>query len=71
MKNVTKIRGWGEIFLILIGAGVIMGIMIGLMNTLFNLPAIITKGGIGGGLGIAAAILIGQRRAAIDRQKKG
>lgn len=70
MKDHTRVRGWGEIILILVGVTVVIGMLLGLMNTLYALPPILTTGGIGGGVGFVAAILITQRRAAIEQQKK-
>ena len=64
MNDETKARGWGQIILILVVVAVAAGLLLGLLNMLFPVPQMLWKGGIGAVVGIAAAILIAQRRAA-------
>lgn len=69
MENQTKVRGWGEIVLILLGVALGIGLLLGLIGTVLHLSPSFTVGGIGGGVGVVAAMLISQRRAASEQKK--
>lgn len=69
MANGVKVMGWGKIVLILIAVGLLVGGLLGLLNTLMAVPVIFFRGGIGAAVGMAAVILMAQRRAAMERQK--
>ena len=67
----AKVPGWGKIVLILVAVAFAVGGLLGLINALVGVPIILFKGGIGAAVGVAAVILMAQRRAATDRQKNG
>ena len=69
MANDVKVLGWGKIVLILIAVGLLVGGLLGLLNALMPVPVIFFRGGIGAAVGMAAVILMAQRRAALERQK--
>jgi len=67
-KDNTKVLGWGTIILILVGAAVVTGLLLGLMSSLLGLSTRTIGGGVGASVGVLGAILIARRRAVIARQ---
>jgi hypothetical protein len=65
MEREMNPPGWGKIILILVAVAVATGLLLGLMGTLFDLPAAVTGGGIGASVGVVAALLLARRRAAM------
>lgn len=64
MTNQPKIRGWGQIVLILVVVAFGTGLLLGILNLLFPVPQFLWKGGIGAVVGITAALLIAERQGA-------
>jgi hypothetical protein len=71
MDNDTKALGWGAIVAIMAGAGLVVGLVLGLMSRILGFSTSATAVGIGASIGVVGAILIARRRAAIDQQKNG
>ena len=67
----TRVLGWGAIIAIMAGVAIVVGVTLGLMNSFFGLSSRWTGGGLGATVGVVGAILIAQRRAALDRQQNG
>ncbi len=64
-----KTLGWWMIVLILVGVAVVSGLLFGLPGDLLGLSPSMKSGGMAVSVGIAAAILIARRWAAINEQK--
>ena len=62
MANQGKVRGWGQIVLILVVVAFGTGLLLGVFSLLFPVPQFLWKGGIGAVVGIAAALLIAERQ---------
>ena len=63
MADRGKVRGWGQIVLILVVVALATGLLLGGLNLLFPIPKFLWRGGIGAVVGMAAALLIAERRA--------
>ncbi len=64
-----KILSWWMIIAILVGVAVVSGLSFGLLGDLLGLSPSMRGGGVGVSVGIAAAVLVARRRAAIYEQK--
>lgn len=63
MSDEKKVEpGWGKIIVILVAVALAAGLLLGLADVLFGLPPVLTRGGVGASVGVAAAFLIARRR---------
>jgi hypothetical protein len=69
MTDQRKVRGWGQIVLILAGVAFATGLLLGALNLLFPVPQFLWKGGIGAVVGIATALLIAERQGATQSKE--
>jgi membrane protein required for beta-lactamase induction len=69
METETKPLGWGRIIITLVVVALATGLLMGLLGTLFRLPAGLAGGGMAGGVGVVAAQLIARRRAEMAQQR--
>lgn len=65
----TKPLGWVAIIAISVGVAFITGLLLGFIGSIFGLSTRWTTVGLGAVVGVVAASLVAQRRAALDRQK--
>ena len=71
MGNNTKALSRGAIIAIMVGVGVVVGLALGLLRRTLGLSTRVTGGGVGASVGVVGALLLAQRRAALDRRKNG
>ncbi len=64
-----RILSWWVIFAILLGVGLVSGLLLGFLGDSLGLSPSLRTIGIGVIVGLAAAVLITRRQAAINEQK--
>ena len=69
MKNSEKVMGWGTIIAIMVGVALAVGLLLGLMGTMFGISTQWTGAGVGVSAGVVGASLIARRRAALDKRR--
>ena len=65
LKENNQVFGWGKIILLLVVIAFGAGLILGLLDHFIGLAPGIKAGGVGASVGVAAALLIAQRRAAM------
>jgi hypothetical protein len=69
--DTTQVMGWPAIIGIMIAFGLAVGLILGLIGRVVQLPQSMTTGGVGVAMGVVGALLISRRRAAMARRAIG
>ena len=70
VDNNTKVLGWGTIIAILLGVAVVTGLLLGLLGETVGLSPFFRQATLGVVVGVAAAILIARRAAAVNEKNR-
>ncbi len=67
----TEPASWLRIIGLMVATGIVTGLLLGLVGTVFHLPRSVASGGIGAAMGVVGALLFSRRRAQLERDAKG